>query len=263
MSATNDATPRDHVALLLCAGYGTRMGDLVATTPKPLLEVAGRPVLDHLLDQLRGLPRLAAVHVVSNARHAAAFRAWAGSRAADAPWPLAVHDDGSTSPDDRLGAVGDLGFVLDRLPVLPAGALVAAGDNILRFSLAAFWAHFLDGATSRVLALHEPRRERLERTGVLELGPDDRVLRLVEKPSEPPSTWACPPIYALKRPSLGRVVPYLARVASTDEIGRFIADLVAHETVVAERIAGERLDIGSPESYRRADELLRREAVIP
>ena len=97
---------------------------------------------------------------------------------------------------------------------------------------------------------------------MLELGPDDRVLRLHEKPAVAPSSWACPPVYALLRSALERVGRYLAEGHPRDEIGRLIADLARHEPVYARRTEGERLDIGSPESYRRADEILRREAVL-
>jgi len=251
------------IAVLLCAGYGTRMGSLTAETPKPLLPVAGKPILDYLLEQLLGLEELDAVHLVTNRRYLARFCSWAG------PWrrrldrrELEIHDDGSTTNADRRGAVGDLALVLERAG-LPDAALVAAGDNVLRFSLRPFWRAFLDTGENRVLALHEPSAERLRRTGVLELGADDRVLRLHEKPEEPPSNWACPPFYCLARSALDRVRGYLA-AGPPDEIGRFIADLARHETVRALRIAGERLDVGSPESYRRADAILRRrEVVIP
>ena len=69
-----------HVAILLCAGYGTRMGPLTDETPKPLLPLAGRPILDYLLDRLLELDGLDAIHLASNAKYAAAFRAWADER---------------------------------------------------------------------------------------------------------------------------------------------------------------------------------------
>jgi NDP-sugar pyrophosphorylase family protein len=251
------------VAILLCAGYGTRMGDLAAEVPKPLLPVAGKPVLDYLVEQLVGLPGLDAVHVVSNSHYLPPFRRWADGWHGRLPCgtSLEVHDDGTRSAAERLGAVGDLAFVLDRVgPV--AGALVASGDNILRFSLAPLWRAALDGDASRVLALHEPDAGRLRRTGVLELDLDRRVLRLHEKPDEPPSSWACPSIYWLAAAALARVGPYLDAGQPRDETGRFIDWLAARETVLALPTLGERLHVGSPEAWRRADEILRREAVI-
>lgn len=249
-------------AILLCAGYGTRMGALTATRPKPLLEVAGRPVLDYLMDQLLELPGLGKIHVVSNRRYLPAFLDWSGSWKRRRPaLELEIHDDGSHSSNDRLGAIGDLRFLLTRAPC-PKGALVAAGDNIFRFSLAPLWNTFRGDGQSRLLALHEPHRAQLQRTGVLELGDGDRVLRLHEKPQEPPSTWACPSLYGLSGEALDEVAPYLSAGHSSDEIGRFVAHLVSRQPVFAVKTHGERLHVGSPESLRSADQILLHEREV-
>ncbi|MEO1369332.1 MAG: sugar phosphate nucleotidyltransferase [Acidobacteriota bacterium] len=249
------------VAILLCAGYGTRMGALTAETPKPLLDVAGRPLLDPLLDQLEGLPGLDAVHVVTNRRHAAAFSTWADRRRASLRTALHLLDDGSTSNDDRLGAIGDLDFVLRRLPSSPSGALVAAGDNILRFGLAAFWERFTDSGHTRILALEEKDPERLRRTGVLRLD-GDRVVELLEKPEKPPSEWASPACYAFARGALEGVGPYLGAGGPRDEIGRYVGHLVERQDVRAFRLRGERLHVGNPGELARAREILKREPVV-
>ncbi len=251
------------IAILLCAGYGTRMGDLTAENPKPLLPVADKPVLDYLVEQLIGLPGLDAIHVVSNAHYIRPFDGWADGWQGRLPSELSleVHDDGTRGAGERLGAVGDLAFVLKRIGDVD-GALVAAGDNILRFSLEPLWPVAVDVIGSQVLALHEPDPEKLRRTGVLELGEDRRVLRLHEKPDAPPSQWACPSIYWLSAAALARVRPYLDAGHPRDETGRFIAWLAEREAVHAVQLAGDRLHVGSPEAYRRADEILRREAVI-
>lgn len=247
------------IAILLCAGYGTRMGALTAETPKPLLPVAGKPVLDYLLEQILELGDIDRVHVVSNSRYIASFRAWAEGwrEGIDSRVAVEVHDDGSTDNTDRLGAVGDLDFLLRRVEA-PAGALVAAGDNIYRFSLRPLWQAFVGTGRSYILGLEETDPEKLRRTGVLELGPENRVLRLHEKPEDPPSTWACPSLYCLQAPALARVASYLAAGHSRDEIGRFIAYLVSREPLYAFAASGERLHVGSPGSYRRAGEKLRR-----
>ena len=256
------------VAILLCAGYGTRMGALTRTTPKPLLPVADRPVLDYLLDQLVELPDLSAVHVVSNHHYAAAFSAWAADRQPDLRrrgLELRVHDDGTLSNEDRLGAIGDLGFVLGRLgheAAMPDKALVCAGDNILRFPLAPLWARCRDTGRSQVLAMEETDPTRLRRTGVLELDAEDQVVALWEKPETPPSCWACPSFYALAGDALAAVGPYLAADRPADEIGRFIDHLCATHPVDAVKTRGSRLHVGNPQELERADALLRREPVI-
>ncbi len=247
-------------AILLCAGYGTRMGVLTAETPKPLLPVAGKPVLDYLLEHLLELDGLEQVHVVSNARYAEPFRAWARGWSERAELELTVHDDGSTDNDHRLGAIGDLRFVLRRIAA-PGGALVAAGDNIYQFSLTPLWRAFRgQPPRSWVLGLEEADPEKLKHTGVLELGEDDRVLRLHEKPETPPSTWACPSLYCFQQPALTRVEEYLAAGHSHDEIGRFVAYLASREPLYAHKTQGERLHVGSPEALRTAEEILGQEA---
>ncbi len=249
------------VAILLCAGYGTRMGALTAETPKPLLPVAGKPVLDYLVELLLELDGLEQIHVVSNAKYAAAFRGWARSWRVRLDLELTVHDDGSTEDGDRLGAVGDLDFVLRRIDP-SAGALVAAGDNIYRFSLRPLWRAFNAGKSSWVLGLEETDSGKLRRTGVLELGLDDEVLRLHEKPERPPSTWACPSLYCFQPGALARVAGYLAAGRPCDEIGRFVAYLTPREALRAHKVAGERLHVGSPEAYRRAGEKIRRDSSV-
>lgn len=247
-------------AILLCAGYGTRMGALTAQTPKPLLPVAGRPVLDYLLTQIFKVPAIDSIHVVSNARYFRAFEEWADNhrQAASARGiSIEVHNDGSTSNADRLGAIGDLDFVLRSVDT--GRALVTAGDNILCFDWRPMWQRFLDRGVSTVMALHEASQENLRRTGVLELADDDRVVRLVEKPREPPSSWACPSFYCLDRSALDRVTEYLSEGKPRDEIGRFIADLVGRQAVYAWQCHGERLHVGSPQELERAERLLLRD----
>ena len=260
------------VAILLCAGYGTRMGELTRHTPKPLLRVADRPVLDYLLDQLVELPDLHGVHVVSNDHYAEEFELWAAGHRdglAGKGLDLQVHNDGTVDNSDRLGAIGDLGFVLDRLSATSQpldGALICAGDNILRFSLHPLWQRFLDRGETTVLAMEERNPARLQRTGVLELDGEDRVLKLWEKPENPPSTWACPSFYTLGPRALARVRRYLDDGNAPDEIGRligYLAELPAeHQRVWAIRTRGERLHVGNAEALRHADELLRREDVL-
>ncbi len=245
-----------HIAILLCAGYGTRMGALTTEIPKPLLPVAGKPVLDYLLEQLLELDGLDQIHVVSNSRYIELFTAWARGWQEKTAVELTVHDDGSTGNGNRRGAVGDLDFVLRQISP-PAGALVAAGDNIYRFSLRSLWQAFVSSDSSWVLGLEETDPQKLRRTGVLELGPAERVLRLHEKPEAPPSTWACPSLYCFQREALARVAVYLAAGRPHDEIGRFVAYLATREALHAHKVSGERLHVGSPEALRRAEEILR------
>ena len=231
------------------------MGKLTAEIPKPLLPLAGRPMLDYLLEQLLELEGLGAIHIASNAHYAERFHAWAATWRGRTGREIVVHDNGSTTPEDRLGAIGDLDLVLRRLDS-PRGALVAAGDNLYRFSLAPLWQAFARSKRCILLGLEEKDTEKLRRTGVLELGAGDRVLRLHEKPHEPPSNWACPSLYCLQAQALARVSGYLAGGNPRDEIGRFVAHLTTREPLYAHKASGQRLHVGSVEAYHRAEAVL-------
>src|SRR5450759_5035504 len=127
-------------ALVLAAGYATRLRPLTDETAKPLLELAGRPMIDYLCDRIDETAAVNELHVVSNARFAADFERWANARRGRLR-PL-VHNDGSHSNEERLAAIADMRFVIDQAGLEDDDLLVVAGDNLFDFSLAAmveFW----------------------------------------------------------------------------------------------------------------------------
>lgn len=246
------------IAILLCAGFATRMYPLTAVTPKPLLEVGGKPVIEHLIGQIITFSGLDSIYIVTNDRFFSNFIAW-GEKIQEAITgkgiSLHVYNDGATKPGDRLGAAGDLGFVLDNVS-RNKGALVSAGDNIFRFPLKPYWEKFRRGKKSYVLALQTKDKEKLGKTGVLELDPDDRVQAFHEKPQSPPTYFACPALYFLRPSSLDIVQDYLASPGAKDEIGYFISYLVRHDVIYAFRTEGEAIDIGTIEAYEMAKKRL-------
>ena len=136
-------------ALILAAGYATRLRPLTDAWAKELLPVSSRPIIDWIIDSIREVDEIDSVHVVTNARKAPWFATWAQGH------DVVLHDDGTTSNDDRLGAIGDLAYVLERV----GGEddwLVIDGDNLFEFSLSEFVAYWrgsvaLKTAVSRVL----------------------------------------------------------------------------------------------------------------
>ncbi|MFB6248101.1 MAG: NDP-sugar synthase [Salinibacter sp.] len=251
-------------AYLLCAGFGTRMRPLTEDTPKPLLSVGGRPLLDHLLTDLRDASSLEAIHLVANHRTVEAFRAWAAERRAalrDAGVAIRVYDDGGEGPETQLGAVGDLRFLLDRTGIPEDGALVSGGDSLYRFPLAPLLDRF-DGPASRVLALHEPDPARRRQSSVLRLdGP--RVTGLAEDPADADSTRICPSWYLLTTSALTAVGPYLDEGGDPDTLGAFVDAVARTQRVEAVRLPEQphlRLHCNTPADLERARTLLEEEA---
>ena len=122
-------------ALLLAAGYATRLYPLTRDTPKPLLPVAGRPIAAYMVEQLAAIPEIERLLVVTNARFAPHFQRWAAGQ--PTRHRVEVVDDGTTTNETRLGAIGDVAFTLRRHPELGADPLfVLGGDNLVDFRLA-------------------------------------------------------------------------------------------------------------------------------
>ena len=244
-------------ALILAAGYGTRLYPLTRTAAKPLLPLAGRPIVDYLLDAIREVEEVEAVHLVTNGRFAASFRAWAG------PLDVQVHDDGTTSEDDRLGAIGDIQLVVDRAGLEHEDLLVVAGDNLFDFSLSDYvdWWRAKDG--SAIAVYEQPNRELVSQYSVVELDGDDRVVGFEEKPERPESNLTAIATYVYHRAHLALLRAYLAEGNSPDQPGHFVAWLHSRAPVYGYRFGGEWVDIGNHAQLLEADNRYRRREGLP
>jgi glucose-1-phosphate thymidylyltransferase len=244
-------------ALVLAAGYATRLRPLTDTWAKELLPVGGTPILDTIIERIEQVAEVDEIHVVTNDRKASAFERWAEGR------DVRVHNDGTTSNDDRLGAIGDMRFVVERARI-DDHMLVVAGDNLFEFSLAdfvGFWRR--KGVASAIAVRDVGSLELASRYGVVDLAADDRVLDFVEKPPDPPSTLAAIATYVFHREHVPLLATYLEQGNEPDQPGRFVAWLHRREPVYAWRFTGEWFDIGDLEQLQQADNLLRSSRGLP
>ena len=245
------------IAVILCAGFATRMYPLTENFPKPLLDIGGKSVLDHLIEQLMEFSNIESVYVATNNRFFPDFLKWAEEREKHITGKglsLHIYNDGANQPEERLGATGDLAFVLRSIEKFE-GAVVAAGDNIFTFRLKPYWEEFIKGDRNYILALKTENIERLRRTGVAELGSGNLVTAFHEKPLDPPSKYACPALYFLRADALGLIDEYLSAPGAADEIGLFISYIAEHSKIYALIAEGEAVDIGTIEAYNRAKSL--------
>ena len=243
-------------AIILAAGYATRLRPLTDTIPKQLLPVGGRPMIDWVCDRIAEITDR--IELVTNARFADDFREWARVRGG-----VTVHDDGTVSNEDRLGAIGDIAFVLGRVGT-DDDLLVVAGDNLFDFSLGAF-AEFTagKGVASAVAVYDCGDLELATQYGVVDVDGDDRVLDFQEKPAEPRSTLVATAAYLYHREHQPLVSRYLAEGNPPDQPGRLVAWLYEREPVYAFRFPGLWFDIGNPEQLLEADNHWRGRAGLP
>jgi glucose-1-phosphate thymidylyltransferase len=238
-------------ALILAGGYATRLRPLTDDRAKPLLPVGGRPMVDWILDKLDEVEEIDEVHLVTNDRFAGAFERWARGR-------VHVHNDGTTSNEDRLGALGDIAFVADAEGWEGVDLFVIAGDNLFDFSLSdyvRFWQR-KDGST---IAVYEhPVQELVPHYSVVELDADDRVVSFEEKPDRPRTNLIAIATYIYHRAHLALLRAYLAEANPPDQPGHFIAWLHTRAPVYGYRFSGSWLDIGDRTQLLEADNRYRR-----
>ena len=234
--------------LFLAAGYATRLYPLTENFPKPLLEVAGKPILDWLIDDLEKTGLVNEYIVVSNHKFAHIFEEWA-ARHSDCR--ITVIDDGTVSNETRLGAVRDIELGI-RARGINEDLLVMAGDNLLTFSLQGFLDYAREKGTTCIMRFYQPDLARLHKSGVAEVDGDGLLLSMEEKPAHPKSHWCCPPFYIYKKEDLKLVDIGIAEGCETDAPGSFIAWLCRRRKVHAWEMPGKRLDIGNLESYEEA-----------
>jgi len=244
-------------ALILAAGYATRLRPLTDTWAKDLLPVGGRPIVDRIVDNLGEVAEIDEIHLVTNARKAPWFHEWATGR------EVTIHDDGTTSNDDRLGAIGDMLFVIDRIGA-EDDLLVIAGDNLFDFRLSdlvAFWQ--TKGVASAVAVRDVGSLELARRYGIVDLDPNGRINSFVEKPTDPPSTLAATATYLYHREHVGLIRTYVESEANADQPGRLVAWLHRREPVYGWVFTEPWYDIGDHEQLLEADNRLRAAAGLP
>jgi glucose-1-phosphate thymidylyltransferase len=232
--------------LVLAAGYATRLYPLTRDRPKALLPVGGRPMADRLLDVIAPIG-FDAVYVVTNARFADSFREWAEGK------DVIVVDDGTTSDEDRLGAIGDIGFVIEREGI-DDDLVVVAGDNLFTEPLGDF------GRVARergapLLAIHDVGDLELVRGryNSIEVDAHGRITYFEEKPEEPRSTLSGIALYCYPRNTLPLIREYLDAGLNPDQPGRLVQWLYPRVDIYTWKVPGQWYDIGDREQLEYAD----------
>lgn len=297
------------INVVLAAGYATRLGELTKNFPKPLLKIGNSTILGKMLDDIDNIDDITEHVIVTNHRFTPIFEEWVktpsgspclGGRLVGVGGrykkPITIIDDGSTTNDNRLGAVCDLLLVMEKTPssspclggerppqspclggekksslrredlggseesslnredIGGSDLLVVAADNLLFFSFQEFVDFARAKGTSCIMCHEQPSIEKLQRTGVVELDANHKVLGMEEKPQEPKSHWAVPPFYIYLKKDLDLVRHSVENGCGKDAPGNLAHYMVEHTTMHAWPMSAGRFDIGSLDTYYEAIE---------
>jgi len=244
--------------LILAAGYATRLYPLTENKAKPLLEVAGKPMIEWVLDNLAPIPDIDRVYVVTNNKFAKSFEAWASDyKARGARMEFTIVNDGSTSDADKLGAIGDIHHVLKSQGISEEDLLVVAGDNLFSQPVAAF----AEAAKthSATLALYDVGNlEEIRKYNNVTTDAGGVITHFEEKPAEPKSTKTGIALYYYRKDVLPLIDTYVTEGNNPDQPGRLIQWLYPRVKVGTWDVPGTWFDIGSKETLAEADEVFRK-----
>ncbi|MFH0913282.1 MAG: nucleotidyltransferase family protein [Candidatus Omnitrophota bacterium] len=237
-------------ALILAAGYATRLYPLTREYPKPLLKVGQRPIIDYIIDKLQGLEEIDEIIVVTNSKFMPQFKKWRLSLKIKKR--ISLIDDLTSSHKDKRGAIGDMHFVINKKR-LKDDLLVIGGDNLFDGGLEGFLS-FVKNNPHPVIGAYNIRDMRqARRYGVIKLDRKNRIIDFKEKPKNPKSTLIAMCVYYFPKKRIGLIEEYLkSRVNKHDATGFYIDWLRKKAPVYGFVFDGCWYDIGDHKFYDQA-----------
>ena len=239
-------------AIILAAGYATRLYPLTLNMPKALLPIGNKPIIGHIVAQMDTVEELDEIYVVSNDKFAGHFEEWA--KPAKSRVPIKVLNDGTTDDSNKRGAIGDIFFVIEEMKI-DDDLMVIAGDNFFTYSLKDYVAFFREKDRDCVCAKVWEDESQLSQFGIALLDWKGMVLDIEEKPAKPKSNTVVFAAYLYKRETVPMFAEYLAAGNKPDAPGNFPAWLYKKKEVYGYTFQGECYDVGTPESYREVCEM--------
>lgn len=241
--------------LILAAGYATRLYPLTENKAKPLLEVAGKPMIEWVLDNLAPIPDLETVYVVTNDKFAGDFQSWADSYTKARPKiHFKIVNDGSRSDADKLGAIGDIQLVIEREELASKPLIVVAGDNLFSEPLGDFAAQ-AKGSAATLATYDVDDLEAMKKYSAIKTDKDGVITHFEEKPEKPETTLTGIALYYFAPETLELFTTYIAAGNNPDQPGRFIQWLYTRRPVKTYQIKGTWYDIGSKETLEEANKI--------
>lgn len=237
--------------IILAAGYATRLYPLTLKTPKPLLPIGGKPIINYIAEELCTIEEIDEIFVITNGKFAKDFYKWESENKFSKK--IKVIDDKTMTEEDRLGAIGDIEFVIEREKI-DDELLIIAGDNFFTYRLKDYYNFYRRKNCDCVCVKKIEDKSKLTQMGVAILDGENRLVEIQEKPEKPKSDTAVFASYIYTKKTCGLFKTYLEEGNKPDAPGYFLEWLYKKDEIYAYVFDGECYDIGTPESYKEVCE---------
>jgi len=244
--------------IILAAGYATRLYPLTLNQPKPLLPVAGKPMLEHVLDNISTIRDIDQAYIVTNAKFVDHFEKWAQSyRPDDLHFRFTIVNDHSTDDSNKLGAIGDTHLVLKKCEV-EDDIIVVGGDNLFSEDLHEF-GDYCKLKNAPVTGVYDVGDlEQIKKYNSIEIDENNRITFFEEKPKEPKSTLTGIALYFYPRWVLPLIDQYIKDGNNPDQPGRLVQWLYPRAPFYVWKVPGIWYDVGSKETLEEANRVYSR-----
>jgi glucose-1-phosphate thymidylyltransferase len=243
-------------AVILAGGYATRLWPLTKHIPKALLPIAGKPIIDFILEQMTQIAEIDRIIVSTNASFENHFRYWLRGISQQMRSTIKIVVEPTRREEEKLGAIGAIGYLIEQRNLVNDDLLIIAGDNLFEFRLVDLVDFYKQHNKKPVVAFCDLKSEDRVRGkyGVGLLDKDGKVIDFQEKSPRPKSTLASTGCYLYPVLVVDFMQNYLKDKNNPDAPGYFV-DWLCHKTDVYAFIFDEAwYDIGSFEVYDQVNE---------
>ena len=238
--------------IILAAGYATRLYPLTLNQPKPLLPVAGKPMMEHVLDNLAPVRAIDQTFIVTNQKFSGHFQQWADAYRTHPHFSFTIVNDHSTDDSNKLGAIGDLHLVLTEYNI-DDDVIVVGGDNLFSNDLREF-GEYCQQKNAPVTGVYDVGDlEQIKKYNAIEIDESGRITYFEEKPKEPKSTLTGIALYYYPKSVLPLIHQYIAEGNNPDQPGRLVQWLYPRVPFYVWKVPGLWFDVGSLETLEEAN----------
>ncbi len=235
--------------ILLAAGYSTRLYPLTRNFPKPLLEVAGKPIITNIIEKLENLEEIKNVYVVTNNRYYSHFIKW--NEKLKTKLKIEIINDGTLHEQDKMGALGDIYFTINK-KLIKGPLMIIGGDNLFDFQLSNIVSFFKEKNKDVVSVCKIEDQNRLRQLGVVKLDEKNKIIFFKEKPEIPLSNFVVNCMYIYTHDTVKRLKEYIEQKNNPDQTGRFVEWLYTRKEIYGFHNKGRIIDVGTTESLEEA-----------
>jgi glucose-1-phosphate thymidylyltransferase len=240
-------------AIILCAGYGTRLYPLTKNKAKALLPVGEKLIIDHILEKVSNIKEIDELIVTTNKKFYSSFKEWKKGHFLEDK--ISIFVNGSEGDHHVISALNDLAYLLEKRN-FETDLLIIAGDNLFELDLRKFMDFAETNKGISIVCFEVKNKNEAKRFGVVEVK-NNRIVGFEEKPEKPKTNLISSAIYFFPKDHV-KLVKKVGKVADPkSNIGHLIIDLIKTENVYTFVSKGKFFDIGVLEDYKKANEVFR------